>query len=403
MKRKVLCLLTLILLSVVFISCSEEESNPVVTPTEKQFSAEIQSKLEAALNKTILENNIPGVIAGVWFPTDGTWIKAKGMGNLATNELMNPENHFRMGSVSKTFVGTVVLKLVDSGKISLDSSLAFYLPQYAFPQANKITVRMLGNMTSGIYDVTNDVNFLQSSYLNYNGRVTFSADSLIKAALQFPLKFDPGTAYSYSNVNTDLLGLICEKVTNKSIDQLLQEMIFIPYGLNNTFWPKTYFLPEPFSHGYSLMTATKDMQDVTFYHPSIWNAAGILVSTVYDLNKWARLLGNGTLYSAAMHTERTKWSIESGNSYGFALFNPGGGWVGHNGAIPGFTTSCYYLTSKDAVIIVHVNSNIRVSATSDTPADAVFLALAEILTPQTTFVKNKIQTLDQNIFPIKEK
>lgn len=402
MKNVICTLASILFLSSIFISCSKD-SIPVVAQTEKQFSAEIQTKLDAALNKTILEHHIPGVIAGIW-STEGTWVKTKGMGNLETNEIMNSGNHFRIGSVTKTFVGTVVLKLVDSGKISLDSSLAFYLPQYAFPNANKITIRMLGNMTSGIYDITNDANYYLSSYLNYNGLVTFTADSLIKAALQFPLKFDPGTAYSYSNINTDLLGLICEKVTDKSIDQLLQEMIFTPYGLNNTYWPKTIFLPEPFSHGYSLVTTPiREMKDVTFYSPSIWNAAGILVSNLEDLKKWAKLMGTGALYSSAMHAERIKWTVESGNMYGFTLFDAGAGWIGHNGSIPGFTTSCFYLPSKDAVIIVHVNSNIKVSASSDTPADAVFYALAEILTPQTAFAKNKIQTLDQNIFPIEKK
>lgn len=402
MKRNILSLLQLILLSILFISC-KEESNPVVTPTEKQFSAEIEAKLEAALNKTIKENYIPGVIVGVWFPNEGTWVKAKGVSNITTNEPMKVENHFRMGSVTKTFTGTVVLKLVDQGLINLDSSLAYYLPQYPFPQANKITVRMLGNMTSGIYDITNDANFTQTYFYVNGGTYPLTADSIVKAALLFPLKFNPGTAYNYSNVNTILLGLICEKVTNKSIDVLLDEMIFTPCSLNNTYWPKSFFLSEPFSHGFSIFATTQEVKDVTYWSPSIWNAAGILITNISNLGKWARLLGNGSLYSSAMHAERIKWTAESGNAYGFAMYDIAAGWIGHDGSVPGFTTACFYLPSKDAVIVVHVNSQIYDKRTQATPADAVFIALAEILTPHTTFAKNKIQTLDQNVFPIKEK
>lgn len=76
--------------------------------------------------------------------------------NLATNALMKLNNHFRMGSITKTFTGTLVLQLADENLINLDSSLAYYLPQYHFQYGNKITVRYLGNMRAGIYSYSDD-------------------------------------------------------------------------------------------------------------------------------------------------------------------------------------------------------------------------------------------------------
>ncbi|MFA4922637.1 MAG: serine hydrolase domain-containing protein, partial [Ignavibacteriaceae bacterium] len=142
MQKLICTIVTIFSISILFISC-KEENNPVVTTSEKQFSADMQSKLEAALDKAMLENHIPGVIVGVWIPGEGNWVTAKGLSNIATDEPMKLENHFRMGSVTKTFTGTVVLKLVEQGKSNLDSSLAYYLPQYNFQKADKITVRYL--------------------------------------------------------------------------------------------------------------------------------------------------------------------------------------------------------------------------------------------------------------------
>ncbi len=348
MKTFILRLLALIIISVLLITCSKDN-----TTIEPQFSAEIQSEFEAALDKAVMGNHIPGVIVGVWIQNEGSWVKAKGIANLATNEPMKLDNHFRMGSITKTFTGTLVLQLVDEGLINLDSSLAYYLPQYPFPQADKITVRHLGKMRSGIFSYSDDSTFFTTACAhNWDFQVT--ADYVVKIALNYPLNFDPGQEYYYSNTNTVLLGLICEKVTNKPISQLLMEKIIAPNKLENTFWPQTRFLPEPFSHGYSKQTSDGEMKDATFFNPSWSDAAGIMVSNIYDLKKWIKLVGTGALYSPAMHSERV--NIE--DNYGFAIQGYDG-WLFHFGAIQGFTTAALYHPGKDAILVIHVNSNIN--------------------------------------------
>jgi len=375
MKKTLFLFVSVLVLSLIIISCNAES---LVEPDGKQFTQEIMTKLDNAFNEAMKKYEIPGAIVGIWSP-DGNYLKAKGFSDLATNELMKVENHFRIGSVTKTFTGTIVLKLVEEGKINLDSSLAYYLPQYKFPKANKITVRMLGNMTSGIYSYSSDQNWLQSNLAN-NWETVYTADSLVKVALQHPLDFEPGTKYNYTNTTPLLLGLICEKVTGKSMKQLFEEKIFLPYKLNNTLWPENRYLPFPFSHGYSKINSTNEFKDMSLTNPSWGGTSGNLISNVNDLRAWIRLLGTGSLYSAAMHAERIKWATGSSNAYGFAISNYAGDLntliLGHDGAIWGYNTFAFYVPVKDLVIIVHVN---YYSRGETLPADALGVDMLSVL------------------------
>ncbi|MDQ7815763.1 MAG: serine hydrolase domain-containing protein [Melioribacteraceae bacterium] len=378
MKKLFISILYCLLLGFFILSCSSD-NNPV-SPDEKQFDQETVTKLETALDESLREFNVPGVIAGIWSPK-GNFVKAKGVSNLTTGEPMRVDNHFRMGSVTKTFVGTVVLMLVDEGKIRLDSTLAKYLPEYKFPKADKITLRMLGNMTSGIFNYTNDKDWAKDcAYKNWD--ISFTADSLVKIGLKHPLNFEPGTQYEYSNTNTILLGLICEKVTGKPIYKLLEEKIFIPQALKNTYWPHNVYIATPYSHGYTRGTVGNVLTDATNFNFSWGGSAGILISNIYDLKKWVKLLNSGSLYSPAMHTERLKWANGSNSVYGFAIMNAGDEKtliLGHTGGVWGFNTYAVHLPSKDLTIIISVNFY---GGTTDMPANSVFEKILKIVTPE---------------------
>lgn len=108
------------------------------------------------------------------------------------------------------------MKFVEEGEINLDSSLAYYLPQYKFPKANKITVRMLGNMTSWMFSFTEDNEWLKENLVS-NYETVYTPDSLIKVSLKHSLDFEPGTKFNYNNNTPILLGFICKKVTCKSL------------------------------------------------------------------------------------------------------------------------------------------------------------------------------------------
>ncbi|MFA6126319.1 MAG: serine hydrolase domain-containing protein [Bacteroidales bacterium] len=353
-RKNIINLFILVSATLIFIGCSKQDC-----PEEKGFTPAKEAKLDSIFAAAMTSYEIPGAIVGIWSP-EGTYVKTKGLSDLATMEPMNVNNHFRIGSLTKTFTGTIVLKLVEEGKINLDESMAHYLPQYKFPEADKITVRMLGNMTSGIFDCTRDQQWIEHNRAT-NWETVYTADSMVKIALPYPLNFEPGTKYNYTNTTPLILGLICESVTGKTMKQLLVEKIFEPYHLDQTIWPDNRYLPAPYSHGYSKENSTREFKDMSLMNPSFAGASGNLISNVYDLKKWIRLLGTGALYSTASHQERLNWSSVSQNAYGFALENlfgvadPEGFVLGHSGAIWGYNTMAYYIPSVDMAIVVHVN------------------------------------------------
>jgi len=116
------------------------------------FSKQTQARMEAALDKLMSDNNIPGAAVGVWAPGKGTWVVAKGKADLKTGRAMVTADNFRIGSTTKPFTATVALQLVDEGLLRLDDKLSLYKFPVAVPNAGGITVRQLLNHTSGLYD-----------------------------------------------------------------------------------------------------------------------------------------------------------------------------------------------------------------------------------------------------------
>jgi D-alanyl-D-alanine carboxypeptidase len=99
---------------------------------------------------------------------------------------MNINNYFRIGSITKTITAEAVLILADEGKIDLNKSISFYFPEYKIPSGDKITIRMPGNMTSGLFDSTNDMN-LWTPYINSNREKVFIPEQLLALSFSHPL------------------------------------------------------------------------------------------------------------------------------------------------------------------------------------------------------------------------
>jgi D-alanyl-D-alanine carboxypeptidase len=369
--------LFLLIISFLFTSCTKKDDP--VSPSEKPFSSQTVAALDQGLQEALQEYNAPGIIIGVWSP-EGSYVRAVGTSNLMTGEPMRIINHFRMGSVTKLYTGTVTLMLVDSGKINLDSSLTYYLPQYPFPKADKITVRMLGNMVSGIFDYSEHPEYLSNGFATQWSQ-PFTIDSLVRISLQYPLNFEPGTEWAYSNTNTELLGLICEKVTGKTIRELITNMILTPCGLTNTIWPLNGYLSLPYSHGYTnYIPDGKGLRDATNYNPSYAGAAGSMTTDIYDLKKFLKLLTDGSFYSPAMQAVRLASVPGLSQIYGFNLAKLlDGKIIGHTGGIWGFNTVAYRIPSKDMTIVISSNYFWN---DGFPPAEGVLLKVVPIVAPE---------------------
>lgn len=358
-------LVILLFISLLFNSCKEG----VVEPHLVVFTTENILKLQAAADKVMKENSTPGLIAYIAVEGEGELSITRGVGNLVTNEAISVNNYFRMASVTKTFTTEVALILVDEGKIDLNKTISFYLPEFNIPGKDQITIRMLGNMTTGLIECLND-SALSTNYYGSQGTIKLTAEEIIAPLFKSKLRFTPGSQYQYCNTNTILLGLVIKKVTGIALKDVFEEKILQPLGMKNTFWPESIYLPLPYHHAYTNIFGTKNL-DVTYYGNSWGNAAGILISNMADLNIWARELSEMNKLSANSKIERTKPGVP-GSDYGFGV-EMIGNYIGHSGGIPGWNTMVFHNGVKKITLIVHTNSS------DGTPAGVAFNEFGKIL------------------------
>jgi D-alanyl-D-alanine carboxypeptidase len=314
--------------------------------------------------------NTPGLAAYIAVEGEGSFTITRGVSNITANEPMSVNNTFKIGSITKTFTTEAVLILADEGKIDLDKPILYYLPDIKLPNgADKITVRMLGNMTSGLFNYTDSPDFF-TSWFATNGETSYTPDELVAFAGNRPeLNFTPGTQYQYCNTNTVLLGLLIEKVTGKKVREVLDEKIFQPLGLTNTRWPLSLFLPYPYTHGYTYLIDKHSFVDCTNWNTSWGDAAGILISNFHDLQIWSKELTEGNLLSKNSKDERYNWNM---GGYGFGVENVSG-WIGHPGVLEGYNTHLWVKPEKKITIIITSNTSIEY------PAQNAMNAFAKIL------------------------
>jgi D-alanyl-D-alanine carboxypeptidase len=365
--RKNFSFLGLIILSIISMMTSSCKDG-VSEPHFNVLTTENLAKLQSAADKAITSLNTPGLVAYISVEGEGELVIARGVSNLVTDEPMNANNYFRIGSITKTFTTEAVLILADLKLIDLNKSISDYLPELKLPSGDKITIRMLGNMTSGLYDTTNDAE-LMIPYLNSNGQIVITPEEIIAVVAKHPLNFTPGTKYEYCSSNTIILGLLIQKVTGKTVKDVLNEMLFLPLGMTKTYWPTSRYLPYPYTHGYKYGT------DVTNWSPSHADAAGILISNFGDLKVWIKEIHEGNLLSAEAMNERFKWVDQDGKGITFYSFglSKSRGWIGHSGGINGYNSMLFYHGEKKITIIVSTNSE------DDSPAAKVFFDFAEVL------------------------
>jgi D-alanyl-D-alanine carboxypeptidase len=272
---------------------------------------------------------------------------ASGLADLRTGRPMRPKLNYRVASVTKPFVATVVLQQVAEGRLSLSDTVERWLPGI-LPYGGQVSIRQLLNNTSGVPEYL--LVPLLELYESKQGRFrSWTPRELVAlVAGQSPL-FPPGTTYSYSNTNYVLAGLIVEAATGRTLGQELKRRIIRPLGLRDTFFPVNRpDIPGRNARGYSLPLGDQGpvldgpLLDFTVYNPSLAWAAGNLVSDLADLQRFFRALLDGRLLPPELLAEMTTTvPIGQGAGYGLGLLvleTPCGRLIGHDGGIPGFIT-----------------------------------------------------------------
>ena len=268
----------------------------------------------------------------------GTWIKAYGEADPVAHAPMTADMHTRVGSITKTFTGTLLMQLQEQGMVSLDDTIDRYVT--GVPNGDVISLRQLANMTSGVASYTRNQAFVDA--LSTNPTAVFTPEQLLAYGLSQSPSFAPGAQFDYSNTNTILLGIVIEKVTGQPIGDVFKEQILDPLQLNNTIWPGTSpDMPTPYPQGFTLQSqdATPDHPgNATNWNPSWGWTAGAMIMDMRDLLTYGRALGTGQgLLGPAAQAERLT-SFPGSAGYGLAV-GCIDGWVGHAGELPGYNTS----------------------------------------------------------------
>ncbi|MFJ3728448.1 serine hydrolase domain-containing protein [Streptomyces sp. NPDC090045] len=325
-----------------------------LSATKHSAAAPDRPELREALRE-IVDSGIAGVQLRV-HDERGEWTGSAGVAERGGAAGPPLDGHVRIGSNTKTFTATVVLQLVAEGRIALDTPAADCLP--AFGLDRRITVRMLLQHTSGVFNHTGELledgtvapgipSTIAGREWVENRFTSYRPEELVRLSLSKPARFEPGTGWSYSNTNYVLARLLIEKVTGRSCAKETQERILGPLGLSGTVVPGTSpEIPEPYAHAYYRYedAGRQEIVDVTRHNPSWISAGGDMISTTRDLHTFISALTGGRLLPDPLLAEMRTPHAMSGFGLGLRVQEVGedGATVlFHNGGAAGHAALMY--------------------------------------------------------------
>ncbi|MBD1262408.1 beta-lactamase family protein [Maribacter polysiphoniae] len=241
----------------------------------------------------------------------------------------NPKALFRIASITKLYVAVAVAKLVNGNQLSLDKTLADYMPQLVgrIENADKITLRMMVQHRSGIPNYTDYPGFWENDYSK-------GSEESLGLILDTPADFEPDKKYRYSNTNYLLIGEILDKTLGYSHHEYIKQEILMPLGLNNTYSLLSEVNLDDVMSGYDV-GSDYDLKNNDFISP-----AGSMVATAQDVGIFLRALNDGSLLK---DNEQAIYS----SIYVYE----------HTGLLPGYSSIARYHKDIDAVVIQFVNTS----------------------------------------------
>ncbi|MEU5977858.1 serine hydrolase domain-containing protein [Streptomyces sp. NPDC047315] len=329
-------------------------------------------RTQAALD-AIVAAGTPGALARVT-TGDGRWFGEAGAADLATGEPRRADDRFRVGSLTKTFTATVLLQLEAEGLLSLDDSVERWLPGVVRGRGHdgrKVSLRQLLNHTSGIFNYNRDAGFLADftgePFLKnrYKGA---TPEQLVEIGLAHPPEFAPGTGWSYSDTNYILAGMVIERATGRSYASQVERRITGPLKLRSTSVPgRSPTIPGPNARHYSKLYDEDPgaaVHDVTEFNPSVAGAAGQIISTAGDVNRfYGALLAGELLPARQLKAMLTAVPVDHAGgavaAYGLGIRSdtlPCGVTVwGHGGQVPGSLSRA--AATRDGAHVLTLNRN----------------------------------------------
>jgi D-alanyl-D-alanine carboxypeptidase len=317
---------------------------------------ELKLKLDS-IAKSGLEKGIPGMQVLI-SDGEGYTIYNYGYHEIGETTEVNDSTNWRYGSITKLFTAIMILQLESEGKLTIDDSVSKYIN---LKQHNKagITIKHLLNHTSGLY------NYTSSNQLKWED----SPSQCLEYSLKRKLNFTPGNKYNYCNTGYLLLGLIIEKITERSYQENITERIFEPCGLESMIYCRDEKTPFNMARGYKLKG--KKYKDFTDINHSWANSAGAILGSLSDLNKFVKCLFKGNLVDSTQLKKMISPTIiyRDLNAEGKEWFYHAVGlcwdlnldktektiYVSHGGNTQGYNCDIHYNTQNNLTIIIGMN------------------------------------------------
>lgn len=309
------------------------------------FAQEFSHAKMDSLFDAIVQNNKGMGNISIFGNGKEVYARAIGYTDVENGVAADVNTKYRIGSISKTFTATIIMKLVEQGKLSLSTPLSIFFPQ--FKNADKITIEMLLRHRSGIFNFTN-----ADDYPSWMEK-PISKKDLVDKMVKYGVDFEPDTRYEYSNSNYVLLTFIAEIVESKLFNEMLQDVICKPCGLNNTYYGGKITVRNNEAKSYLALSGWQPATETDMTVPA---GAGAVVSTAFDLNKFLECLFKHKVLAASS----VKQMMEIKDQYGLGMFTAPfyeRTAYGHTGGIDGFQSRAFYFPD-DQVSISYVSNGV---------------------------------------------
>lgn len=349
------------------------ESEPTATSGSAPADPAPAADVMDVVNLFKEQNNLRAVLIRVTRGDDV--LVEEAVGESMSGVPATTDMHFRNGAVAISYMSTLLLILVDEGKVSLDDKVSTWLPD--LPHADEVTLGQLAQMTSGYVDFEQTPELTAANYADPYKQWT--PQELLAFAVDQPLYYPPGTNWNYAHTDYVILGLALEQITGQPLDQLLQDMVLDPLGLANTSGNDgTPAIPEPVLHAFSserrgVLKIPADIpfyEESTFWNPSWTLAQGAIQTTnLHDLGVTARAINSGRLLSPESYQKFASTDLRGktsavpgcpacfeqniGYTYGLGVVISGD-WLLQNPLFSGESAVGAYLPADDVAIAVAV-------------------------------------------------
>ncbi len=314
---------------------------------------QVARAVEAQYEKSPLRSTI----YGVW--VDGRPLVRGALGRAQPGVRATTKDHFRIGNVTESMTVTLLLQLVDEGRVSLDDPISTWFPD--LPKADEVTVGMLARSTSGYAHYAAHPDFVKQFYEDPQRR--WKVAEILSLAFSLPPLFEPpGSSWAFSDTNFLLLGKVLRRVGGEPVERLMQERIWDELGMRQSAMRVGPYIRPPVLHGFTRERGF--YEDSTSWSPSILRRAANATSTIGDLGKWANALGTGALVSRRSHAVQVgSENVGLGGQTEAFHYAMGSGvsnrWIYNNPHLFGYKGLVTYLPAKDVAIVVFTTDGPR--------------------------------------------